>query len=701
MPYSSLDFSRVKTYSLAERTSRVAVADLVTPNSPLPNFESPDLEEIAVRIIQARRKSRPVIWMIGGHVIKRGLAPLLIDLVQRGVITHIAGNGASTIHDFEIAFQGNTSEDVASSLEDGSFGMADETGAFMNQAIQNGFNNGMGIGEALGQWIEENKFPFREFSLLYNAWRFQVPYTVHVAIGTDIIHQHPICDFAALGWGSGQDFKIFSKTVSELEEGVFCNFGSSVIGPEVFLKAISITRNLGYTVKKITTVNFDLIPLGDYRKPISDDEVDYYYRPRKNIINRPTSLGGKGFHIQGDHRDTIPTLSHMLRSLVNETPLLQPISRESTGSNVDFTKKQDLKPECLTEISSSPIESSQNIKAFLSRNRLLELLDSMCEISVGVVGDFTLDAYWYADMTRSQLSRETPLYPRPVVRETYSPGGAANVAWNLADLGVGKVEAFTTLGYDWRGVLFTEVLQKAGISIQNCVYQKDRFTPLYGKVILMNQHIMQEDPRLDFINLSPPPENVELELLQRISTKVSDLDALVVADYQPNGIFSTLFRNRLNEIANNNPDLVCVADSREAIGSYPAMILKPNEIEASRFLFPNREPDSLASTELISACLALHQKNGKSIVITQAEKGCLLFSQGQFIRIPAVLVLPPIDSVGAGDTFVACLSAALAVGASPKEAAALANLASAVTIRILHITGTASPQSILELFDNL
>ena len=264
----------------------------------------------------ARQAGRPVIWMIGAHVVKRGLAPLLIDLMERGVITHLASNGATTIHDFEIALQGSTSEDVASSLETGTFGMAEETGRLMNRAIQAGARDGLGIGEALGRLIaEDERFRYRQYSLLYAAYRLRIPFTVHVAIGTDIIHQHPAVDFAALGWASGQDFKIFTASVCDLEGGVFCNFGSSVIGPEVFLKALSIARNLGNPVRVFTTANFDLVPLGDYRRPVGDDVVDYYYRPRKNIVNRPVSLGGKGFHISGDHLVTIPNL-HQARAVI-------------------------------------------------------------------------------------------------------------------------------------------------------------------------------------------------------------------------------------------------------------------------------------------------------------------------------------------------------------------------------------------------
>ncbi len=322
MPFPTLDFSRIRTYPLPQRENLVGLEDLVTPQTPLPPFDNPELAEVAGRIVAARLSGRPVIWMIGAHVVKRGLSPLLVDLLERGVITHLASNGAATIHDLEIALLGHTSEDVARSIEDGSFGMAEETGALMNRAIRAGAREGLGIGEALGRLLAaDGRFHNRQHSLLYTAYRLGLPYTVHVAIGTDIIHQHPECDFAAVGWGSGQDFKVYTTSVSHLEGGVFCNLGSAVIGPEVFLKALSIVRNLGHTVRVFTTANFDLIPLGDYRRPIGDDVPEYYYRPRKNIVNRPVSLGGRGYHIAGDHRVTIPNLCHLIRQGLGDATL--------------------------------------------------------------------------------------------------------------------------------------------------------------------------------------------------------------------------------------------------------------------------------------------------------------------------------------------------------------------------------------------
>jgi hypothetical protein len=311
-----IDFSKIRTYPLAERKNLVHMTDLVQPDSPIPDFFHPELDEVAERILLARKNGCPVIWSMGAHVIKSGLSPLVVDLMARGLITHIAGNGAVSIHDFELCLIGETSEDVPHGLEDGTFGMAEETGALMHQAIQLGVKEGLGYGAAIGKFITEHQtqFPFRNIGVVYNAYCLGIPATIHITIGADIIHQHPRADFAALGAASGLDFKRFTTSVSQLEGGVFLNFGSAVTGPEVFLKALTIVRNLGFPTFHITTANFDLRPLPDYRLPVNDRQVDYYYRPRKNIVNRPTAMGGKGFHIQGDHKATIPNLYHKLVS---------------------------------------------------------------------------------------------------------------------------------------------------------------------------------------------------------------------------------------------------------------------------------------------------------------------------------------------------------------------------------------------------
>ena len=308
--YEELDFSGIRTYSVADRRDLVHVEDLVSTDAPVSDWGGDALCELARRIVEARRTGRPVIWSQGAHVIKNRLSLYLIDLVRRGIVTHVAGNGACSIHDFELAYHGATSEDVPTAIEDGSFGMWEETGRWMNDALREGNEAGMGYGESLGSYVDRHRdlFPHRDVCIFYECWRRNVPCTYHIALGTDIIHQHPSADFGVIGETSGRDFHIYCASVSKLDGGVFLNFGSSVIGAEVFLKALSISRNLGHPTFRITTADFDLRDLGDFRSRIGYEDPDYYYRPRKNIVNRPTSRGGWGWHFTGDHQVTIPNL---------------------------------------------------------------------------------------------------------------------------------------------------------------------------------------------------------------------------------------------------------------------------------------------------------------------------------------------------------------------------------------------------------
>lgn len=300
MPYRTLDLTQVQTTPLAQRRNLVHLEDLIRPEDPVPPFDNPQLAEVADRIIQARRAGRPVIWMMGAHMVKSGLSPLVVDLLRRGIITHVAGNGAVSIHDFELALIGQTSED-------GTFGVAEETGALMHHAIRQGAREGLGYGEALGRFIaQEECFQHQEVSILCQGYRLGVPVTIHVALGTDIIHGHPECDFAALGWASGQDFKVYCAAVAELEGGVSLNLGWPVLGLEILLRALSVARNLGHRVERFTTVDFDLT---------------------ENIVNRPASMGGQGYHIVGHHRTTIPNLYHRLVAELGDELARRPMER--------------------------------------------------------------------------------------------------------------------------------------------------------------------------------------------------------------------------------------------------------------------------------------------------------------------------------------------------------------------------------------
>ncbi len=292
-----VDFSKIKLIPLSQRYNKVTLKDIIPLDNNLKILANKDLYELADKVVEAYKNKKQIIVTIGAHTIKVGLSLILIDLMKRGIIKHIGMNGATTVHDFEIAHQGATSEDVAVNIEDGTFGMADETGYFLNKAMKEGADTNIGCGKAIGKKIVENNLRYVDYSILAAAYKYNVPATVHIAIGTDIIHQHPICDGAVLGKTSYEDFKIFTDSVSKLDGGVLINIGSSVILPEVFIKSLSIVRNLGYNVRDITTANLDMIR---------------HYRPHVNIVTRPTSLGGKGFHIIEKHEKTVPSLYKLI-----------------------------------------------------------------------------------------------------------------------------------------------------------------------------------------------------------------------------------------------------------------------------------------------------------------------------------------------------------------------------------------------------
>jgi len=304
MKFAPLDFSRITTYPVSERANKVAVEDFAAVHArggsvaaflkTLPNFlAAADFKAVVEAIAAAVKGGRPVLLMMGAHPIKCGLNPLIVDMMRRGIISAVALNGAGAIHDFELAYQGETSEDVQKGLDDGSFGMVEETSRMMNEALEAGVNRGEGAGQALGKAITEGGFANRAFSILSAGTKLELPVTVHIAIGTDIIHQHPAARGAILGEASFLDFQLFAGVVSQLEGGVVLNVGSAVIMPEVFLKALTIARNLGHTVSNFTTATFDMIR---------------QYRPTENVMRRPTHLGGKGCYLVGHHELMLPLL---------------------------------------------------------------------------------------------------------------------------------------------------------------------------------------------------------------------------------------------------------------------------------------------------------------------------------------------------------------------------------------------------------
>ncbi len=302
-----LDVSRLKTYSLKTRRSKVGVADFSVPWKKGQSFavflsSLPDvlavktLRSLARDVVVARQRGRPVILGMGAHPTKVGLNPIIVDLMRREIITAVAVNGAGVIHDVELAFMGRTSEDVEAEIDSGRFGMAEETGRMINDAIMEGMRQGIGIGDAVGRYIlrRRTRFPNWKTSFLATGAQRGIPVTVHVAVGTDIVHMHPSADGAALGAGSLLDFRKLTTVVSGMEGGVYINLGSAVLLPEIFLKTVTLSRNLGKPLKKITTANMDFLP---------------HYRPLTNVVKRPTQKGGRGYALTGHHEIMFPLLA--------------------------------------------------------------------------------------------------------------------------------------------------------------------------------------------------------------------------------------------------------------------------------------------------------------------------------------------------------------------------------------------------------
>jgi hypothetical protein len=328
----ALMLGEIATYPLVSRKSKVSVADFAKPPAPnssltkfldgLPNIlAAQDLRAVLSAIHQAKRNRRAILWGLGGHVVKTGLGPILCDLMRRGFVSGIALNGAALIHDFEIALSGQTSEDVEAGLGEGKFGMATETGLFLNQIASTAAFSGIGYGEAAGKFLAARRLdPHNaQASILYNAYKLKIPVTVHLAIGTDIPHMHPTADGAALGAATHHDFRLFCSLVKEMHPGgVYLNWGSAVLLPEVFLKAVSVVRNLGVPLQPITTANFDFIQ---------------HYRPLQNVVKRPTApakgrtSASKGYAITGHHELLLPLVA---AALVSNWPAAKGMPRASS-----------------------------------------------------------------------------------------------------------------------------------------------------------------------------------------------------------------------------------------------------------------------------------------------------------------------------------------------------------------------------------
>lgn len=316
MPYPIFDTSQLKLQTINNRMNNLTVKDIIPLDAKLPDVQFNDLDKVANEILLARKNGAPVVLFMGAHVLRRGNSKFIISLMEKGLVTHLAVNGAFAIHDYEFALIGATTESVEKYIAEGQFGLWSETGQ-INEIVKNGNSNCLGLGESIGKYIYEEGLPYQNISIFAAAYKNKVPVTVHVSIGQDIIHEHPNFDGASFGESSCRDFLIFAQALLSLEGGVFLNYGSAVTGPEVYLKALSMARNVaiqkGTAIKSFTTAVFDLIDLGDdYRRESPKDDANYYFRPYKTILVRTVKDGGKSYYVRGDHGLTFPALYRLL-----------------------------------------------------------------------------------------------------------------------------------------------------------------------------------------------------------------------------------------------------------------------------------------------------------------------------------------------------------------------------------------------------
>lgn len=316
MPYPTFDRSKLKILPLAERKHDMTLDQVMLLDADLRLNDSPELKTVAQRVVEARQNGRPAILMMGAHVIKVGLSRFVIDLMERGVLTHVGVNGACAIHDYELALIGATTESVARYIQEGQFGLWQETGQ-INDIIRQGNQAGLGFGEAVGKAIHEGDYPHKAVSIFAKGYSLRIPVTVHVSIGYDIIHELPNCDGAALGEASYRDFLIVAEAVSQLQGGVLLNFGTSIMGPEVYLKALAMARNVarqkGEKINRFTTAVFDVQDLGpDPHQEPTKAQPAYYFRPFKTILVRTVQDGGESYYIKDYHQATLPALHRLI-----------------------------------------------------------------------------------------------------------------------------------------------------------------------------------------------------------------------------------------------------------------------------------------------------------------------------------------------------------------------------------------------------
>lgn len=684
MGYPQFDRSRLILRPLAERTHDIDRSILLDPTTVQSSFHHPAIPTLAVRILEARKRGAAVIAFCGAHVLRTGNGPLLIDLMEKGLLTHLALNGAGAIHDFELALIGATCESVARYIRTGEFGLWQETGRINDAAII-AAREQIGFGEALGRMIETERFPYRETSVLAAGYRLRVPVTVHVAIGQDIVHEHPNFDPVAIGQATYTDFLIFTHSVANLEGGVFLNIGSAVAGPEVYLKALSMARNVarqeGREIRDLTTAVFDLVAIGsDWRTEAPKTDPRYYYRPFKTVLVRTVADGGTSFYVQGDHRETVPALYRTLTTFQKELDTLD--------TTVEWRSQFERR-------GASRMKQVERFAGF-RKDRLEEILSRFKNLRVAVVGDFFLDKYLDVDPRLAETSLETGKLAHQVVRVRHSPGAAGTIVCNLAALGIGTIYCVGLIGDDGEGYELRRDLVNLGCHIEHLHVCPDAMTPTYLKPRdITDPSLAGEHSRYDFKNRSQTPPELRQKIANSLSTLLPQVDAVIVLDQVEEadcGVVTKDLRELIAELAPCHPGVIFWADSRRRIREFRHIHLKCNQLELlGKALDPSQAAPDWGI--LIPAMEEFRKVNNAPIVVTLGKDG-MLVSDPVPTWIPGVRVSGPTDPTGAGDSATAGAVASLASGATLPEAALVGNLVASITVQQLATTGTARPEEL-------
>ena len=685
MPFKQFDRSRLTLRPLAERKHDIGRDRLFFPDSPYERCHHPALPALAQRILTARENDRAVILMLGAHVLRHGAAPLLIDLMHRRLVTHIALNGAGAIHDYELALIGRPAESVARYVSSGEFGLWRETGG-INAAAQAAGRDGIGLGEAIGRKIVAERFPYAGTSVLAAGCRLNVPVTVHVSIGQDIVHEHPDCDGGATGAASYADFLVFAESVCNLEGGVLLSIGTAVMGPEVYLKALAMARNVAHQEGRV-------IP------PFHDRRVRPAAARRRQAARR---------------------------SAANRSPLLLPSLQDDPRADGCGRRRQLLRARGSPADRADPLPPGPRgawrlcrrvVRSLVDAERLRQIVDRFRACRIAVLGDFFLDKDLDVDSQLAETSLETGKTAHQVVSVRCRPGAAGTVVNNLAALGAGAVHALGFTGDDGEGHELRKALRQLRCDVGGLLAVADCFTSTYLKPRdWRTPDLSGEHERYDTKNRKPVPVDTQDAVLAHLARLLDDLDAVIVLDQVEDadcGIVTQRVRAGIGELAAANPRIVFWADSRCRIGLFRHVMVKVNAAEAAREVFANardgaHEPEKMAGTILPpgnpgrsfptsgairEAVAELGGRAGKPVFVTAGARGIWVGDPAPTL-VPGVRVEEPTDPTGAGDSATAGAVLALCAGATPREAALVANLVASITIQQLATTGTASPSEL-------